>query len=181
MAWLDGPCTGDEQRAWRCTDAYVENTGWPWTCDKMTGTHGGTNLPACSASFRLSRVSVSQPSGAARTVVAGGVAAAGLAGLAYLYRRKTRGGGTEDAEDREMLSAREDGLHPIPRPRGKRLGGGGRPKRATPVMDDDDDDDVPMIVPSARAAKGAGTRGAAAKQGGKRQGKTKSAVQGRRL
>ena len=94
MAWLDQPCTGAEVGAWHCKDEWNDppwHSGWPWTCDKMTGDHGGTNKPDCSKSFTISNIQIGSGRPSASTYAAGGVAAAGLAGLAYVYNKR-RGG-----------------------------------------------------------------------------------------
>ena len=72
-----------------------------------------------------------------------------------------------------MLSPREDGLHPIIKPRGKRAGGGAartggrgtRAGRAAPIASavSDEDEEIPTVRPAARA------KGKAS--GGKRQSK----------
>lgn len=144
----------------------------------MSGEHGGTNLPDCSASFRISDVTVGSGGPSAGTVAAGaGLAAAGLAGLAFAFKRRQAG------SDSEMHAVRDihlpDGR--LPRPRSGKRGGaaaGGRAKRTVPVEEDDDDDEEAPIKPPARGkAKGAGSRAAAAggkgagASGGKKLGK----------
>ena len=111
--WLDAPCTGDEQHAWHCTDAFVEHPGWPWTCDKMTGVHGGTDSPTCGRSFTISQLQIGSGGLSSAQLGVGGAAAIGLAALAYYVYQRRRGGGAGDDDeedgDREMLAAREDG------------------------------------------------------------------------
>ena len=158
MAWLDQPCTGAEVGAWHCKDEWNDppwHSGWPWTCDKMTGDHGGTNKPDCAKSFTISNIQIGSGGPSASTYAAGGVAAAGLAGLAYVYNKR-RGGrvGPEDEEDVALGLRTPDGR--LPRPKAKRGGAKASGGRKKVVEDEEDDEEAPIAKPK---AKGGGAKG----------------------
>ena len=169
MGWLDQPCSGQEVASWHCKDAWNDppwHTGWPFTCDKLTGTHGGTDLPTCAPTFAITGFTVGRGGVGVPTIAAGGLATASLAGIAYLFKRRAAAA----AGKARHVHAMREGLQPIVRPRAAKAKGAGkgrgRSSAPLPQAADDDEEEDDEEAPAIRTKpKGSGARAGAGKLG----------------